>query len=142
MDRHWESGFWFRYLFYSNSTESIKLVIRNADDSDKQRFIIGENGLHLCQKLIDGRKWFLLELFIAECALSEEAKAKLKDVFMKSGFRSNSRLHERFFHLINTANVEDCSKRSLEDMENEEHENVEHDQGLAEHIKMKRRRRY
>ncbi|GBO14516.1 hypothetical protein AVEN_187568-1 [Araneus ventricosus] len=142
IDQHRVYGFWFRNLIYGGHTEIIKLVLRNVDDKDRQGFIICETGFHLSWRLIEEGKWFLLDLFVSECRLSSEAKTILKNSFMRYVARfykecqNKLRRHkwERFFQLIDNANVNDGNKRIIEEAEKEE-------QSISNKPKRKRRRR-
>ncbi|GBM04013.1 hypothetical protein AVEN_99206-1 [Araneus ventricosus] len=121
IDKDCENGFWFRDLIYSNNTEIIKLVLRNVDYKDRQGFIICETRFQHSRKLIEEGKWFLLELFVSECRLSSEDKAILKTSFMRyltrvyreGQIKWRSRKWERFFQLIDKANVNDGNKRII-----------------------------
>ncbi|GBM92256.1 hypothetical protein AVEN_212540-1 [Araneus ventricosus] len=137
--------FWVANLFRDDKTECMKFVLRNLVDEVKERFVISPFAVFLWIELINEEKWSAIELFIKECTLSDEAKTSLKEdasknftFFSKRGKREISeREREKFFQLIDNANIRVCNKRCIEAMEGGEQHTSTAIKGNAEEINLK-----
>ncbi|GIY99757.1 uncharacterized protein CEXT_646871 [Caerostris extrusa] len=83
INKQCNSGGYLSTLFKENDQESIKFFLGNVTTVDRERMISSHSGLHICHNLMLRNRWDLLEMFVQECMLSEEAVTKLQVAFQR-----------------------------------------------------------
>ncbi|GBM14346.1 hypothetical protein AVEN_55340-1 [Araneus ventricosus] len=75
------NGFLLSKLFVIKDEKSIKLILKDATLVEKEKLIFCDRGKYICQDLINGAEWDLLEFFIRECVPSKNEVIKFKREF-------------------------------------------------------------
>ncbi len=75
------SGFLLSKLFKIKDEKNIELILKDANLIEKKKLIFCDRGQDICQHLVYGDKWNLLEFLIRECISSKNEMIKFKEEF-------------------------------------------------------------
>ncbi|GIY62533.1 uncharacterized protein CEXT_498001 [Caerostris extrusa] len=109
-------------LFRIEDEEHIRVILKNVTSTNREKLLLSETGLDICIRLVNKQKWCLLDTFLCECKLSNEAIVKFRQLFQNNlgtwYTRKQIKLRDhdwnKFYEWLDAFEVGDGKKRSIE----------------------------